>query len=117
MRGLTLSQRQTLGQPLNYPEFNYQEISEIYFDRIQTLLAAFEEYEGNPSCPAPYSEEKARQWAAEDPQFCKETYKQDPYFTKEEQAELRRRRAGYEAGEIGTVSWEELRKANVHATN
>jgi hypothetical protein len=40
----------------------------------------------------------AEQWAKEDPDFCKETYKQDPYFNKEEQAELRRRAKDMDAG-------------------
>jgi antitoxin component of RelBE/YafQ-DinJ toxin-antitoxin module len=38
-----------------------------------------------------YSAELAEQWAKEDPLFCEETYKNDPYFTKSMQAELRRR--------------------------
>jgi antitoxin component of RelBE/YafQ-DinJ toxin-antitoxin module len=33
----------------------------------------------------------AEKWAAEAPSFCRETYEQDPYFDKNEQAELRRR--------------------------
>jgi len=39
--------------------------------------------------PIPYSEEKARQWALEDPDFHIETYRQDSYFNKVNQAHLR----------------------------
>jgi len=48
--------------------------------------------------PIPYSEEKARQWASEDPEFCIETYKQDSYFTKDNQAKLRCAMAAIKAG-------------------
>lgn len=45
-----------------------------------------------------YSAELAEQWAREDPLFSVETYKQDPYFDKEEQAFLRRRAKCMEEG-------------------
>jgi len=45
-----------------------------------------------------YKAELAEQWAAEDPLFCKETYKQDPYFDKKEQAFLRLRAKNMDEG-------------------
>jgi len=54
--------------------------------------------DSDDASPYVYSEELAEQWAREDPDFHKETYKQDPYFDKEEQAELRRAMAEVEAG-------------------
>jgi antitoxin component of RelBE/YafQ-DinJ toxin-antitoxin module len=53
------------------------------------------EIEGNAHV---YDAGLAEQWAKEDPDFCKDTYKQDPYFNKEEQAELRRRAKNMDAG-------------------
>jgi hypothetical protein len=38
-----------------------------------------------------FSPELAEQWAEEDPLFCREMYREDPYFNKAMQAELRRR--------------------------
>jgi hypothetical protein len=52
--------------------------------------------------PIPYSAERAEQWAAEDPLFCKETYRQDSYFTKENQAKLRSADAQMAAGQTVT---------------
>lgn len=60
--------------------------------------------------PAPYSRELARQWAAEDPNFHEETYRQDPYYDKEEQAELRRRIEEVRSGRATTVPWELVRQ-------
>ena len=37
-----------------------------------------------------YSAEQAKQWVAEDSQFCKENYESDPFFDKMNQAKLRR---------------------------
>jgi len=54
--------------------------------------------DSDDASPYVYSEELAEQWAREDPDFHKETYKQDPYYDKEEQAELRRAMADVEAG-------------------
>jgi len=50
--------------------------------------------------PIPYSEEKAQQWAREDPDFDIETYRQDSYFTKANQADLRRAIADVRAGNV-----------------
>jgi antitoxin component of RelBE/YafQ-DinJ toxin-antitoxin module len=45
-----------------------------------------------------YSAELAKQWAADDPEFCAETYKDNPYFTKKMQAEIRQADAEINAG-------------------
>jgi hypothetical protein len=45
-----------------------------------------------------YSAELAEQWAKEDPLFCKETYRDDPYFNKAMQAEIREAEAEFQAG-------------------
>jgi len=55
--------------------------------------------------PIPYSEEKAQQWAKEDPDFHIETYRQDPCFDKEAQAELRRAMASVKAGNTVTQTY------------
>lgn len=60
--------------------------------------------------PVPYSEAKARQWAKEDPLFSKETYRQDPHFDKDSQAELRRRIEDVRSGRVKTVPWEAVRQ-------
>jgi len=71
------------------------------------------ESEDDLDYPVPYSEAKAQQWAAEDPLFCKETYKQDSYFDKDNQAELRRRMEDVRSGRVKTIPWEAVRqKAN-----
>jgi len=49
--------------------------------------------------PIPYSEEKAQQWVKEDPDFSIETYRQDPYFTKKNQADLREAMRRYKDGQ------------------
>ena len=53
--------------------------------------------------PIPYSEEKAQQWAKEDPDFHIETYRQDSCFDKEAQAKLRRAIARVKAGKYVSV--------------
>jgi antitoxin component of RelBE/YafQ-DinJ toxin-antitoxin module len=55
--------------------------------------------DGEPKgCTYAYKAELAEQWAAEDPLFCKETYRQDPYFDKKEQAFLRLHAKGMDNG-------------------
>jgi antitoxin component of RelBE/YafQ-DinJ toxin-antitoxin module len=45
-----------------------------------------------------YSAELAEQWANEDPLFCKETYRDDPYFNKAVQAQIRDAEAEFQTG-------------------
>jgi addiction module RelB/DinJ family antitoxin len=45
-----------------------------------------------------YNPIKAEQWVAEDPLFCIETYRDNPYFDIVQQADLRRARAAVQAG-------------------
>jgi U3 small nucleolar ribonucleoprotein component len=56
--------------------------------------------------PTPYSEASAELWAKEDALFSKEIYEQDPYFDKDNQAELRRRIEGIRKGHVATAPWE-----------
>jgi antitoxin component of RelBE/YafQ-DinJ toxin-antitoxin module len=53
------------------------------------------EIEGNAHV---YDAGLAEQWAKEDPDFCKEAYKQDPFFNKMNQADIRQADAEFKAG-------------------
>jgi antitoxin component of RelBE/YafQ-DinJ toxin-antitoxin module len=47
--------------------------------------------EGRLGDASMYDAELAKRWVVDDPDFCADTYRDDPYFTKAMQAELRRR--------------------------
>ena len=67
---------------------NQMEAVAIQFDK--NLIEKDEESDAQEAGAYTYSAEQAKQWVAEDSQFCKENYESDPFFDKMNQAKLRR---------------------------
>jgi hypothetical protein len=67
---------------------NRAEAVAVQFDK--NLMKKVEDGDAQEAGAYTYSAGQAKQWVAEDSQFCEENYESDPFFDKMNQAKLRR---------------------------
>jgi hypothetical protein len=103
-RGCRMSEEERAMAAAQSCDYGYAPTPKIRLVVSRDSDAAAQPVDDDDDYPTPYSEEMAQRWAKEDPDFDIEGYRRDPYFTKENQAMVRRAIARVKAGKHVTVA-------------